>query len=59
MTTNQYAATLEQSARADFERMSPCQRAALMRAIRENPDNRGRGREITMPPMRGSRKHPW
>jgi hypothetical protein len=60
MTAMAYASSLEGEARRDFERMDPSERQALLRIVRENHDNRGRSRrEVTTPPLRGSRKHPW
>jgi len=60
MTLTQAAAALPAQAQADLMSLEPIKRAAILRVLTENPDIKGRSRrEVTNPPLRGSRKHPW
>lgn len=60
MTLAQTAAALPREAQTDLASLTPAKRAAILRILVENGDNKGRSRrEVTTPPTRGSRKHPW
>lgn len=60
MDITQYIQTLNPQARADLEAMDPAKKRALARILLEHPDFKGRSRrEVTNPPLRGSRRYPW
>lgn len=47
------------SARDAFDKMKPKEQQRLTAALASNCDHKGRGPEVTTPPMKGSRQHPY